>query len=62
MKMLNARISKVENGWIVQVTKIDILEGRQPIEEAYIFGLLDDALDFIRKESGERITAKLTAV
>lgn len=46
--MISAQISKVENGYIVQITKLDILDKRQT-QEVYIFEKLDDALAKVKE-------------
>ena len=46
--MVSAQIQKVENGYILQITKLDRLEGRQA-QEVFIFEKLDDALEKIKK-------------
>lgn len=41
-------ISKVENGYIVEITKFDLLEKR-PVTEVFIEATLDDVVARIKK-------------
>jgi len=45
---MTIRLTKVENGWILQITKIDVLTGRPDPEEVLIYGKLDEALEKIK--------------
>jgi hypothetical protein len=52
--MIRAQIQKVENGFMVIITKLDYFGdkgGRQPQESIYIYTTLDEVLAFIKAQA-----------
>ena len=47
--MNNVKISKVDNGYILEQTKLDVLTKR-PETEVLVFTKFDDVIDYLTKE------------